>query len=101
VPTLPSSPQRPWVPKREPRAYVKPQTEGAGFYQSKEWKEARTECVKRAGKKCAICDRTGWIADHIKPIRLGGEKLSQANLQCVCPSCHAKKSAKERHIATP
>jgi 5-methylcytosine-specific restriction protein A len=36
--------------------------------------------------------------DHIKPISEGGEAFDIGNLQSLCVSCHAKKSAKEGQI---
>lgn len=97
MPSLPKAPPRPWIPKREPRAYVKPQTEGAGFYQSPEWKETRKAARRTKGEVCVMCGKKGWIVDHINPVRLGGAPLDQSNLQILCTSCHNSKSARERH----
>lgn len=101
MPSLPKSPPRPWIPKSLPRAYVKPAHGKDGFYQSQDWKDARAAALARCGKVCALCGRTGWTVDHKQPVRLGGDKLSQANLQVLCVACHAKKSAQERQIKTP
>lgn len=48
---------------------------------------------------CEICESKGrlvaaTLVDHIQPIRLGGED-EWRNLQSLCASCHAKKTATE------
>jgi len=35
------------------------------------------------------------MVDHIRQITMGGDRLHQSNLQTLCNSCHAKKSASE------
>jgi 5-methylcytosine-specific restriction enzyme A len=35
------------------------------------------------------------VADHITPVRLGGDFWDINNLQGLCASCHNSKSAKE------
>lgn len=42
------------------------------------------------------CRGAADVVDHIKPVRLGGKFWDTKNHQCLCKSCHAKKSAKER-----
>lgn len=69
------------------------------FYKTREWRAVRRrhlsvfplceECLKR-GKVIR-----GEIVDHIRPIKQGGEKFSESNLQTLCWSCHSKKSAEE------
>ena len=51
---------------------------------------------------CVICEERGFVSpveevDHIVPIRQGGAEYDWNNLQSLCKSCHARKSAKERH----
>ena len=44
---------------------------------------------------CAICgERPARIADHRKPVCLGGE-TSEANLQPICPPCSLSKTGRE------
>jgi len=35
------------------------------------------------------------VADHIKPIKDGGERFDWVNLQGLCISCHNRKTARE------
>ena len=39
--------------------------------------------------------RTNLIADHIKPIALGGDEWDLNNLQTLCLKCNKKKTAKD------
>lgn len=49
---------------------------------------------------CAHCLKRGFTTpatevDHIKPLREGGARLDQSNLQALCKSCHSRKTARE------
>ena len=49
---------------------------------------------------CAHCLQRGFTTpatevDHIKPLRDGGARLDQTNLQALCKSCHSRKTARE------
>ncbi|MBF0421907.1 MAG: HNH endonuclease [Magnetococcales bacterium] len=39
------------------------------------------------------------VADHITPIKSGGDRYSQDNLQSLCLSCHSRKTAVESGFA--
>lgn len=70
------------------------------FYTSKAWRTLRKWHLSN-NPYCAECERNNintlaQMVDHIEPIEQGGEKLNEDNLQSMCNSCHAKKSAKER-----
>jgi 5-methylcytosine-specific restriction protein A len=41
---------------------------------------------------CRMCGRLADLVDHIQPIRDGGERLDDANLQSLCRSCHDRKT---------
>lgn len=70
-------------------------------YNNSLWRKIR-EQVLRANPICVECKRNAaTVADHIKPIRLGGEMHELNNIQALCSSCHNKKSAKESKIKTP
>lgn len=47
--------------------------------------------------RCAkICSRKGEAhADHVVPISQGGARYDVANGQCLCSSCHSKKTVSE------
>ncbi len=48
---------------------------------------------------CAHCLKRGFTTpatevDHIKPLREGGARLDQINLQALCKPCHSRKTAR-------
>lgn len=49
---------------------------------------------------CRMCGLRGLVVaatlvDHIVPLNGGGERLTMHNLQPLCVSCHAKKTAQD------
>ena len=69
------------------------------FYNSAEWRGAR-ERHRREHPLCEECLRNGMIrpatlVDHIIPIRQGGARLDDRNLQSLCDTCHNRKSIEE------
>ena len=49
---------------------------------------------------CAHCLKRGFTTpatevDHIKPLRQGGARLDQTNLQSLCKPCHSRKTRQE------
>jgi 5-methylcytosine-specific restriction protein A len=48
-------------------------------------------------RKCRYMDKVSSASqvDHIRPVSKGGEFFDIENLQPLCNSCHASKSAKE------
>lgn len=80
--------------KRKPTGYQK-------FYQSKDWKQIRTEVIYRD----VLCQHCGepyqrgarFQVDHIIAIEDGGGKFELGNLQLLCKTCHDRKSANEGH----
>ena len=96
MPTLPTGKKMPSIPKKQK---VYGQTDNSSFYQSKQWRMLRRYYIK-ANPLCEWCNRKGKTTagncvDHLKPISLGGSKVDESNLQTLCNSCHAKKSASE------
>jgi len=72
------------------------------FYHSTRWRILR-KAVLKANPLCVHCNADGLItlakiADHIQPVRLGGETWSIDNLQGLCESCHNIKTSKESKI---
>lgn len=52
---------------------------------------------------CRECHKEGRVkaarvADHITPVRQGGQFWDESNLQPLCDSCHNSKSGKESRI---
>ena len=74
-------------------------------YNTKRWRNVR-EQVLQSSPLCVNCEAIGLLTvaqmvDHIEPVRLGGEFWETSNLQPLCNSCHASKSAKEKNIRPP
>lgn len=66
------------------------------FYNSKEWIKVR-KIKLQMNPLCEECKKNGTfvkavIVDHIIPIKQGGAKFDLSNLQCLCWSCHSRKS---------
>lgn len=69
-------------------------------YNTQQWRKLRLELLK-ANPICQVCEREySNIADHIHPVRLGGDFWDVKNIQMLCEACHAKKSARERLEST-
>ena len=69
------------------------------FYSSQAWKTTRKKHLELE-PYCVECYKEGkivkaTIVDHIVPIKQGGDKYDQSNLQSLCWSCHSKKSIVE------
>lgn len=69
--------------------------------------DARWERVRRmhlAGEPlCRMCQQAGRVTlavlvDHITPIRDGGERLDDDNLQSLCRRCHDEKTKDDLHV---
>ena len=70
-----------------------------GFYQSVRWREVRAAFL-REHSLCVACKGAGLVvaakvADHIRPLKDGGERFDWTNLQGLCVSCHNRKTARE------
>jgi 5-methylcytosine-specific restriction protein A len=69
------------------------------FYQSVAWRALRAAFLHQH-PVCCRCEARGVIvaavvADHILPIKDGGARLDEANLQALCVPCHNSKTASE------
>ena len=106
MPKLPPKKSRTWIPKRERKIEVFKSTASRSsgdmrqFYNSKAWRSLRNYKIQMQ-PLCEHCESKGLTEpareiDHIEAIKDGGPKLSISNLQSLCKSCHASKSAKER-----
>lgn len=75
------------------------------FYQSKQWKDFRKFYLAE-NPICRICQEQGRITqatvlDHIQPRSQGGPDFEYWNLQPLCKSCNAKKTASDRGVSGP
>ena len=87
------------------RTNKKPRTQSRNnindpYYQHRHWKVIRIKALKRDNYQCQECKRQGRIkeaqmVDHVIPKKQGGS-LELDNLQSLCNSCHATKSAREK-----
>ena len=89
-----------WKKPRKPFENAR-KTDNSKFYNSTKWRKLRKLFVAQ-NPVCVHCEQKGFTTavaevDHIVPIRLGGDPYDFNNLQSLCKSCHARKSAKERH----
>lgn len=105
MPKLPEKKARPWIPKRERKQPFESNAPRSSadmrqFYNSKAWRSLRNYKIQM-NPLCEICETKGLTEpgkeiDHIIAIKDNGSMLSIHNLQTLCRSCHASKSAKER-----
>lgn len=67
-------------------------------YMSQEFIQWSKDVKTRAGYRCEKCGRaeTRMFADHIKEIKDGGLFLDLMNGQCLCGSCHTRKTWDEK-----
>lgn len=70
------------------------------FYNSTKWRKYSHD-IRRKHPLCKMCLKEGktiiaTMVDHIIPILQGGDKWNRDNLQPLCNSCHAKKSATDK-----
>jgi 5-methylcytosine-specific restriction enzyme A len=61
------------------------------------WRQA---VLTRDAWTCRHCGRVCGAtreahADHVTPIAAGGSRYDLANGQCLCQSCHSRKTARE------
>jgi len=74
--------------------YSNQDPETKAFYTSQRWRMLRRRFL-RANPICNHCGTIAEMVDHIIQISKGGSKYNITNLQALCNSCHAKKSASE------
>ena len=86
-------------PKIKKKPFANKPTFNDGPYNSVAWRKLRLQ-VLRLQPICNDCKRApSTVADHITPVRLGGNFWDIDNLQGLCAPCHNSKSAKERNIS--
>lgn len=76
--------------KRPKKKYV---NDNMRFYNSSAWRRLSKKLL-RIRPFCPCGDEAKQV-DHIVPINQGGAMLDTSNLQTLCVSCHAKKTANE------
>jgi 5-methylcytosine-specific restriction enzyme A len=81
-----------------------PEKKAEAFYLSREWRALVAEIKRERGIRCEACcmtlDADGnpvrLTADHIIERKDGGADLDKRNIQLLCPTCNARKTAAER-----
>lgn len=73
---------------------------------TKRWRGLRLEALRRDQFRCVQCGARGGRleVDHVLPVRTHPElRWELSNLQCLCPSCHSKKTIAEigRSVKSP
>ena len=70
---------------------------GYHVYRSARWQALRLQAKRRDGWRCVQCGAAGRLeVDHVRPVREAPESaFDLANLQCLCPTCHGRKTAIE------
>ncbi len=64
------------------------------FYSTAVWQKARMMHIRNE-PLCRRCGDVATMVDHIRPIRAGGERLDDGNLQSLCRRCHAIKTTED------
>lgn len=59
------------------------------------WRTLREQCFNTFGRSCLVCSERATEVDHIIEVADGGED-TLSNLQPLCKSCHARKTAANR-----
>ena len=73
-----------------------------GFYKEKRWRDTSRYILQKE-PLCRTCMAQGNVTeakhvDHIMPIKQGGKRYDEDNLQPLCIPCHNRKTKKERNI---
>ena len=88
-----------FVPKRLASRKID-SSKSNSIYGNKGHKEWRAAVLLRDNWQCCSCRRICGgrgeaQADHIVPLVQGGARFDLENGQCLCPSCHSRKTARE------
>ena len=90
----------PWLPKpRDNRSKAEKNKSWGGdtsFYRTAPWRKLR-KLVLDKNPLCVHClkediVKPADVVDHIVPVKRGGDKLNESNLQGLCHQCHNKKT---------
>lgn len=89
---------RPWVQERKPFERVRHADDFD--YNGRKWRKLRKLQLDKYPlcKHCEANEVTtiASVADHIIPVKKGGDGYSMSNLQSLCKKCHDAKSAKDK-----
>jgi 5-methylcytosine-specific restriction endonuclease McrA len=63
---------------------------------SRAYRKARLAVLARDGFVCHYCGQDATTADHIIPIKAGGDPVSPDNLVACCVTCNSKKGSRNQ-----
>jgi 5-methylcytosine-specific restriction endonuclease McrA len=63
---------------------------------SRAYRKARLACLQMAGYVCVYCGQDATTADHVIPIKAGGDPVDQSNLVASCVACNSKKGSRNQ-----
>lgn len=94
-----------FCPEHQPKNIPANEKRADPFYTSGRWQKVRNAYIRRH-PLCEHCLARGEMVagtevDHIVEIKDGGSKLDFSNLQTLCRSCHAIKTAQEQRKRKP
>jgi 5-methylcytosine-specific restriction endonuclease McrA len=61
---------------------------------SRAYRKARLACLQMAGYVCVYCGQDATTADHVIPIKSGGDPVDQSNLVASCVACNSRKGSR-------
>lgn len=92
----------PWAPRKLTRPIpAAPEMRGTSSRRGydADWQRLRLSVLNREPfcRRCELNGRTteATLVDHIVPIRFGGARLDEANLQPLCVPCHVVKTSED------
>ena len=86
----------------KPKKYEGIKTNNYSLYNSRKWRKFSHQ-LRKDNPLCKHCMEQGrttpsQMVDHIREINKGGSIWDLINLQCLCNSCHAKKTGKSKRV---
>ena len=61
---------------------------------SRAYRKARLQVLARDGFVCHYCGQDATTADHIIPIKAGGDPVALDNMVACCVSCNSRKGSR-------
>lgn len=65
---------------------------------SRAYRKARLQVLARDGFVCHYCGQDATTADHIIPIKAGGDPVSLDNMVACCVQCNSRKGSRGQGV---